>query len=130
MSQIGVFWFYKGTVIGKPVDLDIAEDTGIGVLDSPDTHTDLWDNDRGLLKSFPDLYGREYFSIPRGRVLWEIEMSSAKVFMDSVLFENTIKQKVLKFFNLKSTNVKWERDVHYTTNSMDIDALFEECDTD
>ena len=125
MPKIGVFWFYKGTVIGRSMDIDFAEDRKNETLDSPDTHTDLWDNDRTLLREFPELFrGTEYFAIPRGRVLWKTQTATVKIFMDSVLFNDTIKQKILAFFELERTNVQWKRDSHYTTTAIDIDALF------
>lgn len=108
------------------VGIDAGDEILAGTIDSSDTHTDLWDNDRTLLRDFPELYGSEYFSVPRGRVLWKSKTASAKILMDSVLFNNMIKQKILKFFDLETTNVQWDRDVHYTTNAIDIDALFDD----
>lgn len=126
MPEIGVFWFYKDTVLGKAVALDMAEGIGIGVLDSPDTHTDLWDNNSSLLRVFPELYGSEYFSMPRGRVLWVQKTSTARIFMDDLLFKETTKKKILKYFDLCTTNVQWEKDPHYTTDTNDIDFLFDD----
>ena len=105
MPKIGVFWCYKDVVFGRAVSLDKAEDLGIGILDSPDTHTDLWDKDRTLLRDFPEQHGGEYFSIPRGRVLWELKTSSAKIFMDSVLFRDTSKQKILETIEVEKNEI-------------------------
>lgn len=126
MPRIGVFWFYNNIVIGRSIDLESVDTPEDRIIDSPDTHTDLWDHDRTLLRGFPELYGTEYFSIPRGRVMWEAKTSSAKIFMDSVLFKNTYKRTILKFFDLESTNVQWGKDAHYTTNANEIDVLFDD----
>lgn len=90
MPRIGVFWYYKGVVFGRAIDLKDAEEYGTDTLDSSDTHTDLWDNDRTLLRDFPELYGTEYFNIPRGRILWKPNAESAMILMDSVLFDISI----------------------------------------
>ncbi len=128
MPQIGIFWLYKETVIGRAIELDAGEEMPTGTIDSPDNHTDLWDNSRTLLQDFPELRQEEYFSIPRGRVLWKTESSSAKILMDSVLFEPSIKAKILQFFDLEKSKVKWGRDLHYTTSQNDLSALFDDED--
>ncbi len=126
MPRIGVFWFYNAVVIGRAIDLEAGEEGIPGVIDSPDTHSDLWEHDRRLLIPFPELRASEYHSVPRGRVLWQIEPPLARVYMDSVLFEPTIKDKIVKFFALESSKVKWGRDPHYSTSQKDLAELFDD----
>lgn len=126
MPQIGIFWFYGNVVIGRAIELGAGEEGLSGIIDSPDTHTDLWDNSRTLLQAFPKLRNEEYFSIPRGRVLWEVESASAKILMDSNLFEAGIKAKILKFFDLQNTEVRWGHDIHYSTNQKELSKLFDD----
>jgi hypothetical protein len=124
MPRIGVFWYYKNKVIGRAINLEKGENFGSGILDSPDTQTDLWDNDPSLLNGFPELFGSEYFSIPRGRILWDIKMATAKGLMDATLFNDPAKLKILQFFDLESTGIQWMRDAHYTTDANELDILF------
>ena len=84
--HIGVFWVCDKTVLGRAIPLEEGEDSFAERLDSPDNHVDLWENNPALLKSFPHLQDKEYFSIPRGRVLWDKRNQKAIVYMDKVLF--------------------------------------------
>ena len=75
---------------------------------------------------FPELRGHEYYSIPRGRVLWNKNDQHAIVYMDSTLFSAENKERIIEFFELKGCVVKWKKDVHYTTKSEDLAALFDD----
>ncbi|MBP7529691.1 MAG: hypothetical protein KA801_17350 [Syntrophorhabdaceae bacterium] len=44
MTKIGIFWVYKNTVIGKAVDLPDGVENFPGIIDSPDSHVDYWEN--------------------------------------------------------------------------------------
>ena len=46
MAKIGIFWVYKNQVIGKACDLSQGDENIPGLLDSPDNHIDLWENDK------------------------------------------------------------------------------------
>jgi hypothetical protein len=126
MPKIGVFWFYKQNVVGRSIAIEAGEESVPGIIDSADTHADLWDNDRSLLQDFPELRGTEYHKVPRGRVLWQKDTELAKIYLDEVLFAPEIKSKILEFFDLIGCNVQWGRDVHYTTKEDDLSRLFGE----
>jgi hypothetical protein len=128
MPKIGIFWHYKQKVIGHASPVSAGEESFPGLLDSPKNHTDVWDEDPTLLVDFPELRGQEYYSIPRGRVLWNKNDQHAIVYMDSTLFNAESKELITAFFNLEVCEVKWKTDSHYTTKSEDITALFDEDD--
>ena len=60
MSKIGIFWVYKDTVIGKARELEDGEENVPGLIDSPDSHVDLWEHHQCFLAQFPELAGTEY----------------------------------------------------------------------
>lgn len=126
MPMIGVFWFYKQTVFGRAIEIEEGEESVPGIIDSADTHADLWDNDRSLLQDFPELRGTEYHKVPRGRALWLKDSETAKFYLDEVLFDPQIKAKLLQFFGLGESDVQWGRDVHYTTREDELSRLFDE----
>ena len=125
MAKIGIFWLYKEKVIGHASPVSAGEEYCPGLLDSPKNHTDIWDEDRTLLSGFPELRGQEYYSIPRGRVIWNKNDQHAIVYMDSILFSTENKERITAFFDLNGCEVKWKTDSHYMTKSEDVAALFD-----
>ena len=115
MPKIGIFWFYRGTVLGRAVDLAAGEQGVPGLLDSPDNHAALWENDRKLLALFPELRGQEYFAVPRGRVLWKTAEQEAVIYLDAKLLNKEVQQKILDFFDLGEAKIVWRTDPHYST---------------
>lgn len=117
MPRIGIFWVYRKAVMGRTVDLAEGEEGVPGLLDSPDNHADLWENDPKLLAPYPELRDREYFDVPRGRVLWRRDDATAIVYMDRTLFNDDIKVKIANFFDLATSKIEWMSDPHYTSRS-------------
>lgn len=126
MQKIGIFWVYKEKVIGFAATLSEGEESCPGLFDSPCNHTDVWDEDRSLLADFPELRGQEYFSIPRGRVLWNEAEQHAIVYMDTTLFSDRCKELIVDFFELDGCDAKWKRDDHYTTEPERLAMLFDD----
>lgn len=122
MPKIGIFWFHKGDVMGKGVDLADGEEGVPGLIDSPDNHTDLWDG--SILRKHPELRGREYYEVPRGRVLWDNNQSRAIVYLDARLLKADIKAKITQFFDLINEEVVWRTDPHYNTDDKNLERLF------
>ena len=125
MATIGIFWVYKNTVMGKTRELKEGQETCPGMLDSPDSHADLWKEGDGYVISFPELRDTEYQDVPRGRVIYSTQAKQTIVYMDAVLHTVKIRRAVALFFQLGDADIKWETDAHYTTNPDRIDALFD-----
>jgi hypothetical protein len=123
--MIGIFWVYKKTVIGKAVDVSEGEEYVQGIVDSPDNHTDFWDNDKEYRELFPELRFSEYMAVPRGRVLYSRKDGQAIVYMDKVLFTDSGKRLIVDFFQLGNDTVLWRSDPHYTTSEDELDRLLE-----
>ena len=125
MAKIGIFWVYKNTVIGKACELSEGEETFPGMLDSPDTHVDLWQVNEEFMICFPELRDFEYQDVPRGRVVYSTEANRAIVYMDSVLHSAEVKRAIATFFQLGDSDILWETDIHYTTDPGRIRSLFD-----
>ena len=125
MAKIGIFWVYKNQVIGKARDLGEGQETVPGIIDSPDSHIDLWEFDASFVVPFPELKGSEYQDIPRGRVLYATKASKAIVYMDKVLHTQATRNLVADFFQLKNGEIIWKIDDHYTTQSSELDGFFD-----
>ena len=124
MSKVGIFWVYKNTVIGKARELQDGEENVPGLIDSPDSHVDLWERQQCFLAQFSELLGTEYQDVPRGRVIYSTKDKKTIIYMDKVLHTVKIKKIISNFFELKNTDILWKTDKHYTTGSGSIDNLF------
>jgi hypothetical protein len=122
MAKVGIFWVYKGKVIGVARDIREGLDCE-GRIDSPDQHVSLWERER----SFSNLRknGAGYESVPRGRVVWFTQEQKAVVYMDKKLLKSSsARQHVAAFFALTPADVDWKSDPHYTTDPAEMDRLF------
>ena len=126
MTKIGIFWVYENTVIGRARELSDGEENTAGLLDSPDSHIDLWENDPTFIIPFPELRDEEYQNIPRGRVIHSIETHCTIVYMDKSLHTKKIKQIISTFFQLDKSKTSWKMDAHYTTNFDMINDMLDE----
>jgi hypothetical protein len=124
MAKVGIFWVYKGKVIGKARD----ESEGIGAngwIDSPDGHPGIWETEPAFKRLCAD--GKEYQGIPRGRLVWQPNPGVSVIYMDKKLLRSDVtKKKVATFFGLDPAAVQWKSDPHYTTDQGEIAKLLDE----
>jgi hypothetical protein len=118
---IGIFWIYKGAVIGAT--LPVAEgavhsEFRVCLLD----HVDYW---RELQRLNPELRDLEYEEVPRGRILYELTTKKYRVLLDKVLIKPRWKQIILKAYRLPARRTYFLPDPHYTTDSAALDELFQ-----
>ena len=121
---IGIFWVYQDTVIGKAVELSKGGKSVPGILDSEDTHIELWECKLEGKENFPELTGVPYEAVPRGRVLYDANRKKTMVYMDTKLFRQETKAKIAKYFRLREANTEWKKDPHYTTDANEVKKLF------
>ena len=122
--RIGIFWVYKGTVIGRARPLIECEENVPGLLDSPDSHIGLWEQTPDFVIPFPELRGVEYQSVPRGRVLYSTTEKTAIVYLDAALHTPQAQRAIRNFFQLEESAVSWKTDAHYTTSPELLDDMF------
>lgn len=114
---VGIFWLYKGTVLCIASEISCGSENIPGLIDSKDNHSDVWDSNPDFFKPYPELMGSEYYSIPRGRVLFNKALKMSIIYMDEILFKRDIKKKIISCFNLENVDVIWKNDIHYTTKT-------------
>lgn len=124
MAKIGVFWIYQGVIFGKSVNLEDGIEGVPGILDSPDSHADVWESEQPWMKVSRSLEFLEYQDVPRGRVL--SSKGKPLVYLDRVLKGDANKRLISQFFEFDSKLASWRSDVYYTTTSSDINRLFVE----
>lgn len=122
--RVGIFWFYNDAIFGKATELIQGEVTVGGIIDSPDNHADFWTNNPDYLMRYPELSGREYFEVPRGRVLYDQTQNRPIVYLDATMLSAHVKQLVCGFFDLEQVDVLWRDDLHYKTSTADLAQLF------
>jgi len=121
--DVGIFWVYKGKVIGRAIPLDQGVASG-DWIDSPDEHVTRWERE----PAFSSLWkiGAGYESVPRGRVVWFKREQKPVVYMDKKLLRSeSAKMKVAAFFDLDPATVQWNPDPHYTSDQGEITKLFD-----
>ena len=126
MGKIGIFWIYKQTIMGRAIEISKGQDSGIGLIDSPDYHSDFWENNNHFRPPFPELIGLDYQEIPRGRVIYQKSKNYYIIYLDKTLINQPSKQLIIDFFNLKDQHCLWQTDLHYTTQKDAIDLLFDD----
>lgn len=123
--QVGIFWVYKGKVLGRAINTAEGEERVPGLIDSPDSHVMYWENNPDFLNPFPELRGSDYETIPRGRVLYSKSEGMSIVYMDKTLFNKKAKGLIITFFGLEQRSVSWRTDEHYTTLKHKLKRLFD-----
>ncbi len=113
---VGIFWFYYGLplfVHAVPLEQGLRYDKAVtGTKD----HAEYWDElGKGSchLNVLPPRLREEYFSIPRGRVVYHEDTGLYTIYHGNNLGEHDL-QKVAAVFCLPSLNhVRFEKDIHY-----------------
>lgn len=110
---VGIFWFYNGNLFlyhAVPVSQGLHYGEAVtGIKD----HADYWEElSKDTLSFLPEALREEYFSIPRGRVVYHTDTDKF-----CVLYGNNLKKKdlqqVIKTFNLPKEKTVFEQDTHY-----------------
>ena len=125
MSYIGVFWWCKDHVIGKARGLAEGERGLSYIIDSPDTHMDLWEQHPETIQLPNALRELDYQEMPRGRVVFDIKAKQSIVYIDKSLLNDEVKAAISEFFQLKPKQAKWRKDPHYTVDPWEIGRLLE-----
>lgn len=124
MAKIGIFWVSRDTVFGKAVSIDMGTEGVPGIIDSPDTHVDVWEHERPWIHVSATLADVEYQDIPRGRVLFQLKQEKPLVYADKTLMNAANKLLISQFFDFNPSVALWRSDVHYTTSKNELDQLF------
>lgn len=114
--NIGIWWD-DGTRIVLFKQSPRKPDKYTGLCDSDDNHNDLWPEVAMQLGVGPD---DEYFSVPRGRVLWDPKTKISVIYHGNATSAERL-EKIAEEFGL--TNWISRRDIHYSMGS-EADGLF------
>lgn len=109
--KIGKFWYYY-KVMGMAHDFSISDQDSLGLIDSPYTHVEYWEQ---LKLSNLNLVELEYKEIPRGRLIYNVNMQKYFVYMGTKLLKRTIANQIAEFFELDFDVVISKKDPHYKT---------------
>lgn len=114
--KVGIFWIYRHAVVFKhSVPLSEGLHYGDAVTGIKD-HADYWEELRvsGEFERLrlPEELCEEYFSIPRGRVVYHSETQKFSVYHGNNISKSDLKL-VQKEFNLPPAKTVFEEDLHY-----------------
>lgn len=111
MPKVGIFWFLGDEIIEFAQDQTAVPVNHVGFKDSPWDHYAVWDK---VVKVYPQLQGKEYFDIPRGRVLYNTKDDMYHIITSTALANDQKKiNKVMRAFSLPIRNTKAITDPHY-----------------
>ena len=106
LPQIGIWWDNGSHIVAFP-HLPGESDRATGLCDSDDAHNDLWP-DAAIRLGLTD--SEEYFSVPRGRVLWSPSKKTSIIYHGNATSTDRL-EKIAVMFSL----TEWEprTDIHY-----------------
>ena len=112
--RVGIFWMYHHEII---FDHKITLDEGIHYGDAitgTNDHADYWEELRlkGVLTQLPLSLRDEYFSIPRGRVVYHSNNDRFFIYHGNNVAKADL-IKIRKAFNLPKDKTICEQDFHY-----------------
>ena len=115
---VGIWWDNGQQIVAYPL-LPGEADREVGLCDSDDTHNDLWPD---AARQFGLSDDDEYFSVPRGRVLWSPSKKTSIIYHGNATTPDRL-QKIAAEFSLSD----WEAcsDIHYMMGDA-IDDLFDD----
>lgn len=121
-SKVGIFWYFEGKLLKGAVPLEKGERSA-GSINATYEHARFWD----VLKiRVPGIRALEYDQVPRGRVVYLEGERQFAVYLDKVLLRPAVKRLIVQMFELPAKSTIFERDPHYTTDSEELDRLFDE----
>ena len=121
--SVGIWWFYQDEVLfAAPVEVEKGLPYGdciTGLID----HTDFWDKleASGELEKLPPILRSEYFSIPRGRVVFHKDTGRFTILHGGL--KKSELNKIRKFFCLSKKLTDFNTDFHYTLETDSIKAF-------
>ena len=125
IGKIGIFWVYQDTVLARPIALEDG-DAFEGWIDSPEGHVHVWDEVNAFSDRFPELAGRDYEEVPRGRVLYDQTEGVFVVYVYDGLLNPKSQAAIRKAFGLTKKNCRFEMDDHYSMDAGTISAMFDD----
>jgi hypothetical protein len=109
-GKVGIFWLHGGKLIVFGEEASTVKPVG-GVRDGRFGHDDEWPN---VQEMYPALVDREYFEIPRGRVLFREDPGVYEVFLPAKLHAHKrLVEAVAKAFSLQPEGIRLKQDEHY-----------------
>lgn len=114
--QIGIWWDNGRQIVAFPHSPGKAA-SATGLCDSDDAHNDLWP-DAAMQFGLTDF--EEYFSVPRGRVLWSPAKQISIIYHGNATKSERL-DEIVNVFQLGAWNSL--TDIHYMMGSS-VDNLF------
>lgn len=124
--SVGVFWCINGHIYGERESLKVTDHAVEGMVDSHLEHWRIWDAPNQMFEAGICREDHEYFSFPRGRVLYDVRALKYVVYCDQVLMNPNAKKQIANFFGIAVREAIWRRDIHYSTDGEAIRGFFED----
>ena len=116
--QIGIWWDNGSQIVAFPHQPG-EPDSSTGLCDSDDAHNDRWP-DAAMQFGLSEF--AEYFSVPRGRVLWSPTKKNSIIYHGNATTADRL-DEIAKLFHLGTCESR--TDIHYMMGDS-IDYLFDD----
>jgi hypothetical protein len=115
--RVGIWWEVDGQLVSFSVPYREAQVVS-GFRDSPYDHDQMWTK---IIATYPHLADKEYYEIPRGRVIMDANQKTYRALSSKDVCGNqALRKKIERDFSLPPSLVTWVSDTHYELNP-DID---------
>ena len=112
----GIYWWYRGKVVAFTEPVSAVEPVE-HVHDSALGHDPMWPQ---VQRQYPPLRDKEYYDIPRGRVLYVADRDEYWLFAPAVLHTRvTVIGRIIRRFGLPPEKVHLKTDTHYEPAPME-----------
>ena len=108
--HVGIFWFYRGRLVALGAALNKVISQG-GVQDVDAGHDKLWPQ---VQRRHPAFRHKEYYEVPRGRVLYNVSRGEFWLFApQSLQHRRPIIDRIIRRFGLPPERIILKSDRHY-----------------
>jgi hypothetical protein len=116
-QSIGIFWVHHRKIIAFGELVDTVTEIG-GYKDSDLAHADMWTD---VVKRHGKLAGKEYWAIPRGRVVFRAREKLFVIFASSsVITDDRLTANIMEAFHLPPLQCRFFSDPHYDPPGVDL----------
>ncbi len=119
--KVGIFYLVNGRIISETAAISAVKPSG-SIRSCPRQHYELWSQ---LQKQNHDLGDLDCYSLPRGRVIYNLKKAKFQVVADRHILQNdTLIERILSDFNLESSDTEFKEDEHYRCSVCKNDYIY------
>lgn len=110
-AEIGLFWIVKDQIVAFVYPLADLTPDSLGFVNPPTDHDTVWHH---VQAAHPSTRGKDYFEVPRGRVIYSVPYRQFRVVTSSAIANNrTLVFRIARQFHIPPARLIAVADAHY-----------------